>query len=415
MIEAEALTSVNPWRALWLHPGLAVEAVIARNWRTATLALAAIECIVALLAATGQPFHLFDLEPGGTLWLVVLLIALAGAVLGIVGLYVTGWVVNVVARTFGGRGAPAGVRAAIAWGSVPLLISSVVGLAMRLGAGENEAPSVPLVLAGAAAAVCFVWGVVWQIAMLARVQKFGAARALLSGLVGCIGVPFVLALAIRTFAFQPFDAPSASMAPTLQRGDYFFVSKFAYGYGRYSFPFAPAWFAARIFAAQPKRGDVVVFVHPKDGTDWVKRIVGLPGDTVQMKDGRLLINGEMVERHRIEPGFKTQGPFGDAVVAPTYDETLLGGGTHRIIEIEDGHGFLDNTDVFLTPPNAYFVLGDNRDNSMDSRVGIDKGGVGFVPFENIVGRAAMIYYSIDPDSQLGRAAPRLERIGLAVE
>jgi signal peptidase I len=251
--------------------------------------------------------------------------------------------------------------------------------------------------------------------MLARVQKFGAVRALLSGLVGCIGVPFALALAVRSFAFQPFDAPSASMAPTLQRGDYFFVSKFTYGYGRYSLPFAPAWFAARIFAAQPKRGDVIIFVHPKDRTDWVKRIVGLPGDTVQMKDGRLFINGEMVERRRIEPGFKTQGPFGDPIVAPTYDETLPGGGTHRIIEIDDDHGVLDNTDVFRTPPNAYFVLGDNRENSMDSRVGTEKGGVGFVPFENIVGRAAMLYYSIDPDSPVGPAAPRLGRIGLAVE
>jgi signal peptidase I len=415
MTEAEALASTNPWRALWLRPGLAVEAVIARDWRMATLALAAIECAVTLSAAMDQPFHLFDLEPGGTLWLVVLLIALAGTVLGIVGLYVVGWVVNVVARAFGGRGAPAGVRAAIAWGSVPLLISSVVGLATRLGAAEHAAPSVSLVIGGGLAGVCFLWGVVWQIAMLARVQKFGAVRALLSGLIGCVGVPFALALTVRILAFQPFNAPSASMAPTLQRGDYFFVSKFAYGYGRHSFPFAPAWFATRIFATLPKRGDVVIFVHPRDGTDWIKRVVGLPGDTVQMKGGRLLINGEMVERRRVEPGFKTQGSFGDPIVAPTYDETLPGGGTHRIIEIENDHGVLDNTDVFQTPPDAYFVLGDNRDNSADSRVGTDKGGPGFVPFENIVGRAVMIYYSVDPESPAGLAAPRRERIGLAIE
>ena len=415
MTEAEALTSANPWRALWLHPGLAVEAVIARDWRTATLALAAIECRRRAVGRDERAVSSLRFRAGRNVLACRPAHRACWGLLGIVGLYAAGWVVNVVAWAFGGRGAPAGVRAAIAWGSVPLLISSAVGLATRLGAGEHAAPSAPLALAGAVAAICFVWGVVWQIAMLARVQKFGAVRALLSGLVGCIGVPFALALAVRSFAFQPFDAPSASMAPTLQRGDYFFVSKFAYGYGRYSLPFAPAWFAARIFAAQPKRGDVIIFVHPKDRTDWVKRLVGLPGDTVQMKDGRLFINGEMVERRRIEPGFKTQGPFGDPIVAPTYDETLPGGGTHRIIEIDDDHGVLDNTDVFRTPPNAYFVLGDNRENSMDSRVGTEKGGVGFVPFENIVGRAAMIYYSIDPDSPVGPAAPRLERIGLAVE
>jgi signal peptidase I len=252
-------------------------------------------------------------------------------------------------------------------------------------------------------------------AMLTRVQGFGVARAVFSGLVGWIGVPLVFAFIVRALAFQPFDAPSASMAPTLQRGDYFFVSKFAYGYGRYSFPFAPAWFEGRMFAGQPRRGDVVVFVHPQDGTDWVKRIVGLPGETIQMKGGRLFINGEVVERRRIEPGFKTQGRFGDAIEAPTYDEMLPGGATHRIIQIDGDHGHFADTAAFATPPDAYFVMGDNRDNSMDSRVPRELGGFGFVPFENIVGRAGIIYYSIDTDWPVGPATPRFERIGFAVE
>jgi signal peptidase I len=415
MSEAEATSSVNPWRALWLHPGLAVEAVLARDRRRTTLALAAVSAILALLSGTGQSVHLFALGPSVAVGLVVLFVALAGAVFGVVSLYVTGWIVNVVARAFGGRGGAAGARAALAWGSVPLLISSLVGLAASLGQAHDARASWLIVLSGVVVVICVLFGVVLQTAMLARVQKFGVARAFFSMLVGTVGVALALAFAVRTLAFQPFDLPSASMAPTLQRGDYVFVSKSAYGYSRYSFPFAPAWFEGRVFARQPKRGDVVVFANPKDGSAWVKRIVGLPGETIQMKAGRLFIDGEMVERHRVEPGFRTEGPFGDAIVAPTYDEALPGGATHRIIEIKDDHGFLDNTDVFLTPPNAYFVLGDNRDNSVDSRVPPKLGGFGFVPLENIVGRVGMIYYSFDAEPRVGPPAPRLERIGLAVE
>jgi signal peptidase I len=205
------------------------------------------------------------------------------------------------------------------------------------------------------------------------------------------------------------------MAPTLQRGDYVFVSKFAYGYSRYSFPFAPAWFVGRVFARQPSRGDVVIFANPKDGSAWAKRIVGLPGETIQMKAGRLFINGEMVERRRVEPGFRIANLRGAIVEAPTYDEALPGGATHRIIQTGDDHGQLDNTVAQETPPGAYFVLGDNRDNSADSRVPAKLGGFGFVPFENILGRVGMIYYSSDADPLIGPGAPRLERIGLDVE
>ncbi len=405
----------NPFRQLWFRPGRAVETVLAGDRGLTTLALAAVGSILALLDVANDYFHLLAGGASQSLGVAVAIIVLAGAVYGVTGLYIGGWIVAAVARATGGLGSAAGARAAYAWGSVPLLIGLSLALATSFVGGlEARAPWL-IILIAVVVLICVLWAIVLATAMLARVQRFGVLRALFCGFVGWFGVPLALALAVRTFAFQPFDIPSGSMVPTLQRGDYLFVSKFAYGYTRYSLPFAPAWFTTRVFAGLPKRGDVVIFVHPRDGTDWVKRIVGLPGDTVQMKGGRLLINGEMAARRRVEPGFKTEGPFGDAIVAPTYDETLPGGATHRIIETDDGHGPLDDTDVFLTPPNAYFVLGDNRDNSVDSRLGTDKGGVGFVPLENIVGRAAMIYYSIDPDAPHGPAPARLERIGLAVE
>jgi signal peptidase I len=406
---------VNPWRALWLRPRLAVEAVLARDRRRTTLALAAVSTVLALLSGAGQPVHLFALGPSVAVGLIVLFVALAGAVFGVVSLYVTGWIVNVVARAFGGRGGAAGVRAALAWGSVPLLISSLVGLAASLGQAHDARASWLIVLSGVVVLICVLWGVVLQTAMLARVQEFGVVRAFFSMLVGTVGVVLALALAVRTFAFQPFDLPSASMAPTLQRGDYVFVSKSAYGYSRYSLPFAPAWFEGRVFARQPKRGDVVVFANPKDGSAWVKRIVGLPGETIQIKAGRLFIDGEMVERRRVEPGFRIANSRGAIVEAPTYDEALPGGATHRIVQTDDDHGFLDDTAAQETPTGAYFVLGDNRDNSVDSRVPPKLAGFGFVPLENIVGRVGMIYYSIDAEPRVWPPAPRLERIGLAVE
>ncbi|MGD1017016.1 MAG: signal peptidase I [Roseiarcus sp.] len=415
MAEAGDPSSVNPWRALWFRPGLAVEAVLARDRRITTLALAALGSVFGLLADASRSFHLFAAGPSQTAWLIVLVIALAGALGGVVGLYIAGWIVAAVARAVGGRGSAAGARAAYAWGSVPLLIPLFLTSALGLVPTRYAAAPWLIVPLAAVLSIGLLWAIVVAIAMLARVQGFGVARAVFSGVVGWFGVPFAFAFVVRTLAFQAFDAASGSMAPTLQSGDYVLVSKWAYGYSRYSLPFAPAWFEGRLFAGQPRRGDVVVFVHPQDGADWVKRIVGLPGETIQMKGGRLFINGEVVERRRIKPGFAIANSWGKTIEAPTYDEMLPGGATHRIIQIDGDHGHFDDTAPFATPPDAYFVMGDNRDNSIDSRVPRELGGFGFVPFANIVGRAGIIYYSIDANWPAGPATPRFERIGLAAE
>ncbi|MBT5373530.1 MAG: signal peptidase I [Rhodospirillaceae bacterium] len=199
----------------------------------------------------------------------------------------------------------------------------------------------------------------------------------------------VIALFIRTFAYEPFNIPSGSMIPTLLVGDYLFVSKYSYGYSRYSLPFGLPLISGRILFDGPERGDVAVFKLPSDNeTDYIKRIIGLPGDKVQVKEGRLYINGAQVERQRIGE-FTSYGNFGRYIQSPLYDETLPNGVTHEIIEINDTSP-LDNTVEFSVPKGHYFAMGDNRDNSLDSRVAA---GVGFVPAVNLVGRAEVIFFS----------------------
>jgi signal peptidase I len=206
-----------------------------------------------------------------------------------------------------------------------------------------------------------------------------------------------IALVIRTLLFQPFNIPSGSMIPTLLIGDYVFVSKYSYGYSKHSIPFSPDVFSGRILGSAPKRGDVAVFKLPSDTEkDYIKRVIGLPGDRVQMIGGRLYINGVIVPREPITQ-VRAKNPFGVEVEVPTYKETLPGGVEHTIIEIDGDDGANDNTELFVVPQDDYFMMGDNRDNSTDSRVSPKRGGVGFVPFENLVGRAEIVFFSIKED------------------
>ncbi len=204
----------------------------------------------------------------------------------------------------------------------------------------------------------------------------------------------VIAIVIRTVAFEPFNIPSGSMIPTLLVGDYLFVSKFSYGYSRFSLPsFMEVPFSGRVFGSQPHRGDVVVFRLPRDTSiDYIKRIIGLPGDTVQMINGQLTINGVTVPR-RPDGDYVAEGE-GPRMLLKRYIETLPNGPSHDILKAGDDQP-LDNTPAFKVPAGDVFVMGDNRDNSLDSRVPADRGGVGFVPMENLVGRADFIFFSID--------------------
>lgn len=204
----------------------------------------------------------------------------------------------------------------------------------------------------------------------------------------------VIALGVRTFAFEPFNIPSGSMIPTLLVGDYLFVSKASYGYSHYSLPFSLPLFSGRILSSDPQRGDVAVFKYPPDPSkDYIKRVIGLPGDTVQMRQGRLYINGDLVPRQRIAD-YVAREPDGSVFRFQRYVETLPGGVKHVIIENGDNNRF-DNTGVFEVPKGHYFMMGDNRDNSADSRA-----DVGFVPLENFVGRAEVLFFSTDGSADL---------------
>jgi len=210
----------------------------------------------------------------------------------------------------------------------------------------------------------------------------------------------VIALIFRTFLFQPFKIPSKSMMDNLLVGDYLLVSKMAYGYSHHSFPFSPDFFSGRIFASPVKRGDVVVFRLPRDPSIYyIKRIIGLPGDTIQMKKSRLYLNGKIVPRKRVAD-FKIINKFGQEEIHPRYRETLPSGKSYTTLDNGwNPFGKADDTDIYRVPKGNYFAMGDNRDNSLDSRFKKSE-GVGYVPFENIVGKAEVIWISFDDNARL---------------
>ncbi|MEL6643107.1 MAG: signal peptidase I [Pseudomonadota bacterium] len=216
----------------------------------------------------------------------------------------------------------------------------------------------------------------------------------------------LIAGVFRTLFFQPFWIPSGSMKDTLLIGDFLFVNKMAYGYSQYSCPFSLCPIDGRILGSEPERGDVAVFRHPVNGSDFIKRVVGLPGDTIQVVGGVLTINGTPAPQTpdgTFEETFERQGPVGNlplcknagiglgaTCVKDKFVETLPEGTTHSILNVRDSR--LDDTPVYTVPEGHFFFMGDNRDNSTDSRV-MPPNGVGFVPFENLIGRADRIMFS----------------------
>jgi signal peptidase I len=206
-----------------------------------------------------------------------------------------------------------------------------------------------------------------------------------------------IALVFRTFLYQPFSIPTGSMQSTLMIGDYFIASKFTWGYGKYSFPI-PLPFNDRILGREPNRGDVAVFHNEQSNEDYIKRVIGLPGDTIQVREGRLYIKqaGQadfvLVERERIGET-RDVGTSGPADVT-VYRETLPNGVTHIIQEVSDNQPFVDNTREYPVPPGHYFMMGDNRDRSQDSRFLAE---VGYVPFGNLIGKAEARFFSITND------------------
>ena len=217
----------------------------------------------------------------------------------------------------------------------------------------------------------------------------------------------LIAGVFRTLFFQPFWIPSGSMKDTLLIGDFLFVNKMAYGYSQYSCPFGICPITGRILADRPERGDVIVFRHPVNGQDFIKRVIGLPGDTVQMQNGILYINGEAARQTAngsFVETFERQGPIGSVpsclegrlprgadCTKEKAIETLPGGRSHSVLNVYSGR--FDNTGVFSVPEDMYFFMGDNRDNSTDSRERQEFGGAGFVPYDHLIGRADRVMFS----------------------
>jgi signal peptidase I len=249
---------------------------------------------------------------------------------------------------------------------------------------------------------------------------------------------FVLTVAILAWAFRsliaaPFSIPSGSMLPTLYIGDYLVVSKWPYGYSRYSFPLGFPGFDGRVFSNLPKRGDVVVFRHPSENADLIKRVIGLPGDTVEVLKGRLILNGRLVPRETLPPAKVRVTSNSPCKVVPpaipmiadtggeqfclyrAYLETLPGGPSYTVLDQVSG-GPADDFSKITVPKGHIFLMGDNRDDSLDSRFSGFVGGIGMVPTQNLIGRASFTFWSTDGSASYGKpwtwlTALRASRIG----
>jgi len=201
-------------------------------------------------------------------------------------------------------------------------------------------------------------------------------------------IALIIAILIRSLLFQPFYIPSSSMEPTLLVGDRIFVSKYTYGFSKHSLPFSPAIYNSRFFHKEPRRGDLIVFKTPTDNrTDYIKRLIGLPGDTIQFLGGNLLLNGKIVERKTVESNYKNRcGPLKPDF---NYYKEKLPNGVEHLVAYEKENTF-DDEKIYEVPKDRYFLMGDNRDCSNDSRMEL-----GFVPKVNLVGKAQIIFFSND--------------------
>src|SRR5579863_2215555 len=371
----------SPWVSVWFSPRLTIERLVATRPTYLVWPL-------AILGTVASLYNQISVIDGATYllnWQLALGLVLLGILVGIAWLYLAGLLLSWIGRLLGGRAPALHLRAAFAWSSVPTILGFIVIVAIGAANGRGTAQDlVPLLVAASS-----LWSLIVFLLMLGRIEHFGFWRTILTYVFNLV-LGLAAALFIRGLLYQPFNIPSASMSPTLLVGDYVLVSKFAYGYSRFSPPFSAPLPSGRIFSAEPTPGDVVVFRVSKDqAVDYVKRVVGLPGDRIQMKQGQLYINDTPVKREPLARIFD-DGACGSAsgTSARRWQETLPNSVTYETLDCVD-NSFLDSTDVYTVPEGHFFMLGDNRDNSTDSRV---LSQVGYVPFDNLIGRVSLIFF-----------------------
>jgi signal peptidase I len=401
----------SPLLSIWWRPRQTIDRLLASRPGYLVLPLAALGGAmsgVEILQAYGAGGGLID-------WRALLACVVGGGILGLIYLYFFGAITGWLARKMGGQASTAAVRTVLAWGALPYILAVAVIVPIvagwrMLADGAGAEPRSLETLGDWVIIACQLWSIVLTMLMLARAERFGFWRTIVAYGAGPVLLWPLLALLIRTFLFQPFSMSAGSMIPTLLTGEQLFASKYAYGYTRYSLPFSPQLFSGRIFGSDPARGDVVVFRLPKDtSTDYVKRIVGLPGDRIQMIQGQLHINGMAVRRERLADFEWDDACGGGPAKVKRWRETLPEGASYETLDCVDG-GFYDNTNVYTVPAGHLFMLGDNRDNSTDSRILSE---VGYIPIENVVGRVSMIFFSL---ARRDGAEPAIRhgRIGMMV-
>lgn len=364
---------------------------------------------LALFAVIGAANAIATVSEASTGWedfaAVCLLMAIVSAIT-VIGMCIVAFLASTIGRSMGGElRRNASVRSALAWGGLPLLWSALVGMGLLMLYWQSENPLYAQAGAALISLAC-VWSIVVTVAMLTEVFQFGWLRALSTYVLAIAISGLVLAVPIRAFLYQPFHIASQAQLPTLMAGDHVLVSKFAYGYSRFSLPFNLPLFDSRIVPREPDRGDIVVFKLPKDHkTDYVKRVIGLPGDTIELRSGVLHINGNTVSRQRVGDYERRVDKTSKRV--PQYLEILPNGVAYHILE-SDPDGLFDTVGPYKIPAGHYFMLGDNRDNSIDSR----SDSVGTVPFENLVGRVEIIHLSVSSnnESRAGRVLKPVSQV-----
>jgi signal peptidase I len=382
----------SPWLSVWFQPGRAIERVLAAKPRR----YLALWLLVAGASASQFIVSLMGKERAVPLldWRFLAGCAAVALVSGVVSVWLAAFLLRWSGRMMGGCASVVQTAVVAALGLTPLCAALVIDIlfVLALGGATGQVSALVASVPSWIGVVMSIWTMVITIAMLRRVQAFGWWRAIFNYVIATV-LTLLVAMLLRTLLLQSFNIPSGAMKPTLTVGDYIFVSKYPYGYSRFSLPFSADLFTGRVLAAEPQRGDVVVFRLPRDTTtDYVKRLVGLPGDRIQMRDGVLYINGTAVRRERVEDFIDDEDKDGAKI--RRWRETLPNGVSYETLDLQD-NGFLDNTQEYVVPPGHYFMIGDNRDNSTDSRVPRDRGGVGYVPFENLVGRAEIIFFSLN--------------------